>query len=175
MAKHKVPKWQKRTPSNDPSLLDAYRTTFEEFRESYNQSRSLELTAQRFGVTEGTVRYHLFPSTNMQMKNAPSRKWAYEKADPKTHKKRIDYKRKYVHVRRHVEDYVKAAFGHSDETLTMEQISESIREQTSISLSPISLEGLCSKVKERIGQPFLIHHLTDPPTYSLAQHDPYKI
>jgi hypothetical protein len=60
------------------------------------------MIAAQYGVSRQTVIYHLFPEYKAKQKKYLSKTWSYEKQNPEIHKKRIQYKAKYMAARRHI-------------------------------------------------------------------------
>jgi hypothetical protein len=146
-----TPRWKKKTPCTDPFFQAAYEEVFNQYLETHNQSRALELTARDFSVSVTTIRYHVFPNDKKVRKKYNQKR--YEKNATSTESKRpLGYKKKYVHIRRHLNSYIIEAFSSSDSnTLTLEQMSDSIREQTEISLRPSTIESCVKQIEPKLG------------------------
>lgn len=107
--------------------------------------------------------------TQMNIKEYDPNKYGIQRDEygryiTQVHNSKADYSRHYMRVSRHIDEFIENAFCHDTyskthgpfETLTLEQVSESIKAQTGIKMSPETILKLDRKYAEtNDGKPVL--------------------
>ena len=149
MNKTRSPPWKKQTPTYHPELLEIWQKLYNELFQTHKKWRALQIIADKYGIHPTSVEYHLFPQRREQQKKYQSRRWTYEKANPLTHKKRIDYKARYMAARRHIDDLVKECSQRiaPQDAISMEDLSYAIHDNSNILFKPETLLGLVKRLE----------------------------
>ena len=169
MAKQKVPKWQKRTPSTDETVLAEWQARYSELRDmDYSKCDAIAQIANEANLHFNTVYRHMTPQVNEQQKKYQKGRWQKEKINPQTRDKIVGYKGNYQILRRHIDDAVRQAFSETGHPLTMDEISDAIRQQHSVSMAPATICGLVARYESKYVTQLLHELPTQPPSYVLA-------
>lgn len=175
--KERIPPHKRQTPASNPNLVQKWTAMYNDLvnNQGYKKSAALEqIGIEHGGLSRQTIMYWIFPDYKKYQKNSHVRKWSYERERPEIRDRITKYKRKYMDIRLHISDFVQNAYfcRNLTEGMTLEQISESIRSITNISLAPKTIDGLISTYKSKHGRSLLIPVSTDTGQETLYKLNP---
>lgn len=169
-SKPRTPPHLKQTPTNEPELLDIWRSMYDELIQYHSKSHVLEAIGDRYRVSRQTVMYHLSRAYKKKQRNRLSKKWSYEKVDPEIHVRRRDYNTQYRSARRNIEQLIRQSFQRASpkESMTMDDLIEHIHDLSGIFFKPSTVSGLVSRIeREKEYKLIVIHTAGDSTYYSL--------
>lgn len=172
MGKKNVPKWKKRTPTNYPELKEEWKKLYHELHVVLGIRKTAALTLigkQYGGLHYQSVQYHLFPDHQKYTKNLRCKTWSHEKEKPTLRNRIINYKKQYMHLRRHIDQYIEQAYKCTPLTgsMTLENLSRNIELESGISLAPKTILGLSKRYEANHSIPLIIENGHEPLEYSL--------
>lgn len=161
MTSIRSPPSHRKTPRDFPELVSKFREKFRELtkEKGLRKWKALETIAEQYGLkAASSVEYWLFPQRKIYQKNFGSIRWSYEKNNPITRNKIINYKKEYMFARRHIDEYIRTAFSKTPlaEALTLETLAYCIHAQTGILFSPKTILGLVKHHQAYGGKPLLV-------------------
>lgn len=179
MVSARSPPWKKQTPTNNPEFLGIWRNWYRELHieGKMGKSEALETIGKYYGVSRQTVMYHLFPQYKKYQKNFGGKKWAYEKRNPKIHRRLMTYKAKYQATRYHIDDLIRQSYERfpPKKEMTLEELSDTIHDISGISFHPDTIHGLVNRIESKKDCRLLVEvHGYDPPKYRFTEKDAYK-
>ena len=152
-----TPQYKKRTPGNEPGLLEQWQEEFADLRKDYVAYRAMGVMAERYGVSTGTIHYWLFPERRKQASEIIRRYWETLKADPDEYKRATDRTKRYRRIIRGIDQVVKDAFEDTGENkLTLDQIRDYIRDREGFDLQIGTIIGNVRKYEQKDGTKLLI-------------------
>lgn len=130
---------------------------YNELIQEYPKWTVLNLMGKEFQVNASTIEFWLFPQRKRYQKNFGSKRWHYERENPKLRRKITDYKAKYMNSRNHIDEHIQRCFEQSTsgEALTLDYLAECIHEKTDIHFHPKTILGLVKRYEAEKGRPLL--------------------
>ncbi len=135
-------KWKLKTPTNyGPELVQKWTDMYNDLinNQGYKKSAALEqIGIEHGGLSRATLYYWLFPEYKKSQKKLKCKTWSYEKKRPGIKDRITNYKRNYMHLRRHIDEFIEQAYACTpiNGSLSIDEISRNIEYQSGIALSP---------------------------------------